>query len=70
MLLTVKKQTQCNCLAELSFWMDDGLSFSDHVVVGLIGFTCQDKEQQQKRKNTQEQRVTVEHSLGEVFLTL
>ena len=50
--------------------MDDGLSFSDHVVVELIGFTCQDKEQQQKRKNTQEQRVTVEQSLGEVFLTL
>ena len=45
--LTMKKQTQCNCLAELSSWMDDGTSFTDHVVVELIGFAFQEKEQQQ-----------------------
>ena len=47
--LTVKKQMQCNCLANLSSQMDDGPSFMDLVAVELIGFTFQDEEQQQKR---------------------
>ena len=47
--LTVKKQMQCNCLAELSSQMDDGPSFVDCVIVELVGFVFQDMEQQQNQ---------------------
>ena len=45
----MKKQMQCNYLAELSSQIDDRPSIADHVVAELVGFTFQDKEQQQEQ---------------------
>ena len=46
--LTAKKPTQCNFLASLSSQLEEGSSFTDHVVAILTAFACQHKGQQQK----------------------